>query len=140
MRGALIGCGFFAQNHLNAWRDMKAEGVELVAVCDIDPAKAEAAAAAFGIPRHYTDAAALFAAEPLDFVDIATRMETHQDLVQLAVAHKVRTIVQKPFAPDWAGCVAMPGPPRGPASRSPCTRISATRRRCCGCARRSTRA
>ena len=32
MRGALIGCGFFAQNHLNAWRDMRAEGVELVAV------------------------------------------------------------------------------------------------------------
>ena len=23
MRGALIGCGFFAQNHLNAWRDMR---------------------------------------------------------------------------------------------------------------------
>ena len=63
MRGALIGCGFFAQNHLNAWRDMKAEGVELVAVCDIDPAKAKAAAEAFGIARHYTDPRALFASE-----------------------------------------------------------------------------
>ena len=107
MRGALIGCGFFAQNHLNAWRDMRADGVELVAVCDIDPAKAEAAARGFGIGRHYTDPAALFAAETLDFVDIVTRMETHLDLVRLAVARGVRTIVQKPFAPDYAACLAM---------------------------------
>ena len=107
MRGALIGCGFFAQNHLNAWRDLRAEGVELVAVCDIDPVKAKAAAESFGIPRHYTDPAQLFSAETLDFVDIATRMETHKDLVLLALQHGVRTIVQKPFAPDFTSCVAM---------------------------------
>jgi predicted dehydrogenase len=107
MRGALIGCGFFAQNHLNAWRDMRGEGVELVAVCDLDPAKAKAAAETFGIARHYTDPAQLFAHERLDFVDIATRMQTHRDLVLLAVAHGVRTIVQKPFAPDLGSCVAM---------------------------------
>lgn len=107
MRGALIGCGFFAQNHLNAWRDMRADGVELVAVCDIDPAKAEAAARGFGIGRHYTDPAALLAAETLDFVDVVTRMETHLDLVRLAIGRGVRTIVQKPFAPDYAACLAM---------------------------------
>ena len=105
MRGALIGCGFFAQNHLNAWRDMRPEGVELVAVCDIDHAKAKAASEAFGIPRFYTDPAQLFAAEKLDFVDIATRMETHLDIVSLAVANGVRTIVQKPLAPDWVTCL-----------------------------------
>ena len=104
MQGALIGCGFFAQNHLNAWRDMRADGVELVAVCDIDHAKAKAASEAFGIPRYYTDPARLFAAEKLDFVDIVTRMETHLDMVSLAVANGVRTIVQKPLAPDWDTC------------------------------------
>ena len=107
MRGALIGCGFFAQNHLHAWRDMRPDGVELVAVCDIDPAKARAAAGSFGIPRCYTDPAELLSAEQLDFVDIATRMETHKDLVLLAVSHGVPTIVQKPFAPDWESCLAM---------------------------------
>jgi D-apiose dehydrogenase len=107
MKGALIGCGFFAQNHLNAWRDMRVDGVELVAVCDIDPAKAKAAAERFGVPRHYSDPAAMLAAEELDFVDIATRMDTHKDLVLLAVEHGVRVIVQKPFAPEWADCVAM---------------------------------
>ena len=40
----LIGCGFFAQNHLHAWKDLAPEGADLVAVCDLDPAKANAAA------------------------------------------------------------------------------------------------
>jgi predicted dehydrogenase len=107
MRGALIGCGFFAQNHLNAWRDLKADGIELVAVCDIDPDKAEAAATAFGIPRYYADPRTMFEAEQLDFVDIATRMDTHKALVLLAIERGIRAIVQKPFASDWAECVAM---------------------------------
>lgn len=107
MRVALIGCGFFARNHLNAWRDMRKDGIELVAVCDIDPAKAEAAARDFGVPKHYTDAAALFAGEKLDAVDIATRMDTHADMVALALKHGVRPIVQKPFAPEIATCIDM---------------------------------
>ena len=41
LRGTVIGCGFFAENHLNAWASMP--DVELVAVCDLDPAKAESA-------------------------------------------------------------------------------------------------
>ena len=107
MRGALIGCGFFAQNHLNAWRDMRDEDVVIVAVCDIDAVKAKAAAETFGIPRHYTDPGELLAKEELDFVDIATRMETHEALVLQAIGRGIRTIVQKPFAPDWDACVAM---------------------------------
>jgi predicted dehydrogenase len=99
MRGALIGCGFFAQNHLHAWREMKAQGVELVAVCDLDPAKAQAAARTFGIAAAFDDPERLFAETPLDFVDIATRMDTHAALAGLAARHGVAAIVQKPFAP-----------------------------------------
>ena len=40
-RFALIGCGFFAQNHLQAWAEMS--DVELVATCDINPDSAAAA-------------------------------------------------------------------------------------------------
>lgn len=105
MNGGLIGCGFFAQNHLNAWRDLASGG--LVAVCDSDPAKARAAAERFGIPRCYTDAGAMFAAERLDFVDIATTMGSHRALVELAMRHGVPAIVQKPFAPNFEDCRAM---------------------------------
>ena len=64
LRGTLIGCGFFAENHLNAWtsmRDTPLEGVELVAVCDRDLGKAEAAARRFGIPHAYADAETMLA-------------------------------------------------------------------------------
>jgi D-apiose dehydrogenase len=50
MRGAVIGCGFFAQNHLNAWRELSGAGVELVAVCDVDSTKAQEAARTFDVP------------------------------------------------------------------------------------------
>ena len=104
--GALIGCGFFAQNHLHAWRDLSSRA-RLVAVCDTNPAKAQAAAAAFAIPRWYDDAAKMFAAERLDFVDVATTMPSHRPLVELAAAHGVPVIVQKPLAPTTADCVAL---------------------------------
>ena len=106
-RVGLIGCGFFAQNHLNAWRDLAGAGADLVAVCDADPAKAQAAAKAFGVKGVYTSAAEMLACENLGLVDIVTRMDTHRALVELALQHRVPIIVQKPFAPVWSECVAM---------------------------------
>lgn len=97
----LVGCGFFAQNHLHAWTDLRPEGADLVAVCDIDPAKARAAAEKFGT-RWYTDAGAMFATERLGLVDIATQVRTHLPLVEMAGRHRVPTIVQKPFGRNIA--------------------------------------
>lgn len=105
LRGALIGCGFFARNHLNAWRDVS--DVTLVSCCDRDIGRATAAASEFGIARAYADAAEMFAAERLDFVDIVTTMPSHRMLVELAARHGVPPIVQKPLAPSWEDCIAM---------------------------------
>jgi predicted dehydrogenase len=103
----LVGCGFFAQNHLHSWKDLAAEGVDIVAVCDIDPAKAKAAAEAFDVPHWYTEAEAMFREQNIGLVDIATRMDTHRPLVELAIQHRVPAIVQKPFAPALADCAAL---------------------------------
>jgi len=105
-RVALIGCGFYAQNHLHAWKELAGEGAELVAVCDQDADKAEAAGKAFGA-RAFTDAAAMFDAEKIDLVDITTRMGSHQTLAAMAAEHGIGAIVQKPFAPSWAECLAI---------------------------------
>lgn len=107
VRVALVGCGFFARNHLFAWNDLAGEGADLVAVCDIDPAKAEAAAKEFGVPNWYTDMDAMLASESIDLLDIATRMDTHTLLVGKAIDAGIATIVQKPFAPNWDEAVAM---------------------------------
>lgn len=103
-RFAVIGTGFFAQNHLHAWAEM--DEVELVAVCDIDADRVAAAAAQFG-GRAYTDAAQLFANEELDFVDIATTPPTHRMMVELAAAHGVAPICQKPLAWEMDEAQAM---------------------------------
>jgi len=105
LRGGVIGCGFFAANHLNAWREI--DGVEIVAVCDRDPTRAEQARARFSVPRAYSDAADMIAAEPLDFVDVVTTVETHRALVELCAKHRVPVICQKPFALDLADARAM---------------------------------
>jgi predicted dehydrogenase len=105
LRGALIGCGFFAQNHLHAWAGTP--GVDLVAVCDADPAKARAAADRHGVAGVYADAAAMLAAEKPDFVDIATTSASHRALVELAAAHGAAAICQKPFADTMEDAEAM---------------------------------
>ena len=106
LRGGLIGCGFFAENHLNAWCKEVA-GAELVALCDLEQEKAERAGQRFGIAKTYCDAATMLSTEALDFVDIVTTMDSHRSLVELAVKHHVAAIVQKPFAPNLVDAKAM---------------------------------
>ena len=103
-RGAVIGCGFFAENHLNAWKQLD---VNLVAVCDKDSAKSARAASRFGIPRHYTNAEEMLQSEKLDFVDIVTTVSTHRSLVELAARHGVGAVCQKPFATNLEDADAM---------------------------------
>ncbi|WP_421594580.1 Gfo/Idh/MocA family protein [Shinella sp. M27] len=101
LKGLLIGCGFFARNQLHAWSET--DGAEIVAVCDRDAERARSYAAEFGIPAWH-DTADILSSGSFDFVDICTTMETHEELVALAVRHRVPVIVQKPFAPDIDTC------------------------------------
>ncbi|TPI63794.1 Gfo/Idh/MocA family oxidoreductase [Mesorhizobium sp. B3-1-3] len=106
LRIGVIGCGFFAQNHLHSWRDLAETGAQLAAVCDVDAGKARAAGEQFGVP-FYSDAESMLEAERLDVVDIVTRHDTHRLLAEIAIAHRVAAIVQKPFASTWQDCVAI---------------------------------
>jgi predicted dehydrogenase len=108
LNGALIGCGFFAMNQLNAWRDIQVQGgARIVALCDRDPARLKAASEKFGIECTYSDAAEMLDTENLDFVDIATTAPSHRLLVELAAARKLPVICQKPVAPTFADARAM---------------------------------
>lgn len=98
--GAIIGCGFFGNIQMEAWRRMPE--ARIVAACDPDLTRAAQAA-----PRTYATAEELFANEKLDFVDIATRPSLHLPLVRLAAKARVPVICQKPMAPDWNDAVAM---------------------------------
>jgi D-apiose dehydrogenase len=97
LRGGLIGCGFFAINHLHGWRDAK--GAEIVAICDTSQERLKVVGDQFGIAARYRDAADMLQSEKLDFVDIATTASTHRSLCELAALHGMNVICQKPFAP-----------------------------------------
>lgn len=97
LRGGLIGCGFFAINHLHGWRDAK--GAEIAAICDRSPERLKIAGEQFGIASRYNDAADMLSRENLDFVDIATTAPSHRALAELAASLGVAVVCQKPFAP-----------------------------------------
>jgi len=103
-RGVLIGCGFFARNHMNAWADIP--GATIVGVCDLDPAKAAVFSDDFRAEA-FTDAAAMLDSLRPDFVDIATTVTAHRSLVELAAPRSGLLICQKPLAETLADAFAM---------------------------------
>ena len=105
LRGGLVGCGFFAVNQLHAWRDVP--GVEIVALCDRDPARLALVGDQFGIGRRYTDAEALLADGGFDLVDIATTVASHRTLVERVARDRLPVICQKPFAATMDDARAM---------------------------------
>lgn len=60
LRAGVIGCDFFAQNHLHAWRHTPR--VELTSVCDFDPNRAREAAEEFKVESRIGDERQLTAA------------------------------------------------------------------------------
>jgi len=104
-KGALIGCGFFAANHMNAWAEI--EGVEIVALCDLDLEKAQAMARRFDVGQIFTDVGQLLASVDLDFVDVATTAPSHRAIVEAACRHVGLVVCQKPFAETMADAEAM---------------------------------
>ena len=105
LKGALIGCGFFAVNQMHGWNDV--EGARIVAICDRDPERLNIVGGQFDITRRYEDAAKLLADGGFDFVDIATTVQSHLPLVNLAAQHKIPVICQKPFALNLVDAKAM---------------------------------
>jgi len=91
LRGALIGCGFFGRIQNEAW--LRTPGVEIVAACDpvLDRARAVS-------PAAFADAREMLRSTDLDFVDIATRPDSHLDLLRLAADYRLPAICQKPLA------------------------------------------
>ncbi|MEO6526594.1 MAG: Gfo/Idh/MocA family oxidoreductase, partial [Gemmatimonadaceae bacterium] len=74
VRVALVGCGRISRNHLDAIA--RIDGLELVAVADADPARAQAVSIEFGVPAFGT-IEELLAEVPSDLVSICTPSGLH---------------------------------------------------------------
>ena len=99
-RFAAVGCGFWADYQLAGWREVP--GVECVAVCDRDRAKASR----FGVPA-FDDPERMIAEVKPDFLDVITGVEGHRPLVEFAAKNRLPVVCQKPMAPSLADAEAM---------------------------------
>ncbi|WP_019203998.1 Gfo/Idh/MocA family oxidoreductase [Tsukamurella sp. 1534] len=96
-RIALIGAGFMGGQHaanLAAHPD-----VDLVAVCDADPRRADAVAGRYGA-RATTDAAEVVAAARVDAVLVASPTDTHAAHLRRAADAGVAVLCEKPIDPS----------------------------------------
>ena len=100
LKGAIIGCGFFAYNHMQAWKEIN--NAEIIAACDLEEKKVINFSKKFNIPNCYTDIHDLISSEKLDFVDVVTTMETHLKIATILSKNKIATSMQKPFAENLA--------------------------------------
>ena len=95
VRIALVGCGRISQNHFDAIR--KVEGLRLVAVCDEQGSRAEAAGRTLGIPS-FSDYGEMLRSAECDAVTICTPSGLHSAQgVEAARAGK-HVITEKPMA------------------------------------------
>ena len=98
LKVAIAGAGMISRHHLIGWQKL-APGVQVVAICDPDEARARQRAGEFNIPRVYGSSDALFAGEPIDALDVASPRETHAGWVLAAAARGMPILCQKPLTP-----------------------------------------
>lgn len=95
---ALIGCGGITQHHLNAYKNA---GYKVVALCDVDAARAEARRQEFFPEAQvFTDAQALLRRDDIEVVDIATHPADRVPLLHAALGARKHVLSQKPFVLD----------------------------------------
>ncbi|ALO66362.1 dehydrogenase [Arthrobacter alpinus] len=98
-RVAIIGCGDVATVHFEALAAI--DGAELVAVCDTDPDRLAAAAAAHGVPG-YADVVTLLEEVRPDVVHVCTPHNQHADPAIAALERGINVISEKPLASTMA--------------------------------------
>jgi len=102
LRVGIVGAGAIAQiAHMPVLRKLK--GVDVVAICDNDGAKARALASRFGIASWYTDIEELLEFGKVDAVAICTPNHLHEPHVVSALAAGAHVLVERPLALTSAG-------------------------------------
>lgn len=92
---AVVGCGDVSVVHFEALGTLA--GVRLVAVCDVDAARAAEAGARYGVPW-FTDHRQLLAEAQPDVVHVCTPHHQHADQVIDAIHSGVHVLMEKPVA------------------------------------------
>ncbi|MFQ8601455.1 MAG: Gfo/Idh/MocA family protein [Anaerovoracaceae bacterium] len=100
MKYALIGCGRIATNHMKAALN---NNIEIVAVCDVIPAKMEDLLTKHDLQndtsiRRYTDYKQMIEEVKPELVSIATESGIHAEIALYCIEQGVNIIIEKPMA------------------------------------------
>jgi len=95
IRVGFVGTGGIAQAHFEAL--LQLSEVQLVAFCDVDPARAERAAQRFG-GRAYTDFQTMLHETPMDALYVCVPPHAHEGAEELAAEMGIHLFVEKPVA------------------------------------------
>ena len=93
---AAVGCGGIG--HLHQLGYLQHPGAELVAVCDIDAAKAQARAEDLNIAKWYPSIKEMLAHEECDLVDVVTADHLHFEPVMECLEAGKHVISEKPLS------------------------------------------
>lgn len=92
----IIGAGGIAQSHMRALQT--AEGIEVVAVCDLIEERAKTTAAKYGVKRVFTDYHELLAMDEIESVNVLTWNQAHCKPTVDALRAGKHVLVEKPMA------------------------------------------
>lgn len=95
LRAAVIGVGAMGAHHARVYNEL--EDVELVAVADAEPARAEAVGRRFKVP-FYEDYLKMLSHERPDLISVAVPTSLHHPVALEAMAQGVHVLVEKPIA------------------------------------------
>ncbi|HMG97017.1 MAG TPA: Gfo/Idh/MocA family oxidoreductase [Gemmatimonadaceae bacterium] len=103
-RVALVGCGRISKNHLEAIDQI--DGLELVAVCDTDPERAERVGTHWKV-KHFTSYEKMLKETKADVVTIATPSGLHAEQGVAAAQAGKHVVMEKPMAISLTGADAL---------------------------------
>jgi predicted dehydrogenase len=108
MRFGLVGCGWIVER-CHAPSMARADGVEVVAVADPSPGRADLVGDLFGLDSaaRYTNYRELLARDDIDVISVGTPPTTHREIVEAAADRGVHVLCEKPLALNLADCDAM---------------------------------
>jgi predicted dehydrogenase len=100
LKSVVIGCGAIAREHLIALREL--QSVEVAAVCDLSPSRAEATAERFGVAKWYSSHEELLTEIRPDLVHIATPPSSHFQIARNCLDAGLNVLCEKPITVEYS--------------------------------------
>ena len=98
LRAGMVGCGGISRSHAAAHANL--EGIDLVAMCDINRDALNNRADEYDVSNRYTDYEEMFAREALDIVSVCTHAPLHAPIAIAAAQAGIHVLSEKPLSVD----------------------------------------